>query len=1392
MSLSSAKAQGVTGYHTGWETGTMEGFVVEQNAPVWPPDFQIATVDSQTSHSGSYSIYVQIRYGQSTGDGFWHYGVGTDMSRAPVSLKESASFAVWFYREYEAFVDDKHVTYYGVDVSFDVKMTERVLHVHYLFNIFGNITLPHNIDNVYVQVREKGAEARLRVWTLIQGNISADVKQFVGSPGPLGAGFEIIGVHLWSLWSGVSVITGANGIERPEAKLRFDDFAIGPIIPVGPSDSAVLPSQSVLLQVLAQGPPTIAKLDAFVDNNTSHLSFNTGTGYWEATVRVSEGRHRWYSVVWGVEGWSLTSEQAIFTVDLSPPRIEIVSPGQGEVLGQHVVLVSGSSWDSLSAVAKVEVSLDGGSWQPANGTQQWNYSLELADGRHTVAARAFDLAGNIETKTVDFLVDTTPPTIFANRLKEPFKGIVLVSGSSWDSLSAVAKVEVSLDGGSWQPANGTQQWNYTLNTTSLSDGQHQIRVRALDFAGNPSIQYSYQFLLDREPPSLQVLQEPSNANSFTNVTIRVTAYDRVSAVKYVAVRYSLDNSSSWSELMVAKSADTYVTSIPRQTGGTLVLYEVASEDNSGNTISERFSYSVVPDRVLSVHATVAGVKSANVAIRVSSADLPSQIAVTSVTSQDGMSKFLLPPGVLYEISATWQNYTQSARIQLDSDTSINLDFFKLSTSSTLDLPRQFTAWGFATYDVDTVVRLDLGLFNSTSRSYTLTIAGIDAISDLPQGVTASNVERKYVIVIPEGLRSISFKAESHILGDSRFFRNYYGLSFPVFTLDGQGLQPIWDTTITLPQGSRIVNMYAVDAIVSVLTKDGRTVVYYEPQTSLAAYNGLSYDDPAMLAVYSLSILALVAFLFVTFSPRGLRRFPIGFMSHFRGMFTYPTNPGGILAAFILTALAMMTFSNTIGPNGFHLFNASPKILNEVVAIETVLSFVLIFLGSSLALMLISSYERRSPFPLILGAVVGFLVFEIISWVFYYTGSVLGIPLGYHGGQEELTGAYLLGFVGGGNVPRLLAGIAGVIFGIIIESKAGRLEMDIKLFSVTLAAMAFAVFLPKIGQVIYETAYIFVGGETYGFKYGAAIDWIFTTMAQVYKLDPGSRGIIMWIMAATALPVATRLRKTANSFFLALILPLLARGLMRTGQTEYIPLTFQSIFSGISLGFLTGILVLGLAWIMSSRQMSTLRKRVYAYAMKIRKRRLCFVALVGAFMSLFLFQFVQNLVSDLAALVLFFYGAFGLITETGEGGHPGMSGRRAKNFPRGLSSLGKRLTNYRFYLLSLPIVALAYVVSRPVVGTEFSLLLAYAAYFVLPGYLVAKLLPPLRSARLGGLLILSLTISASIYPVLNLLSDERKFLFGAIAVSSVCSALLYLEGFRRERRLRSAERVRTQP
>jgi uncharacterized repeat protein (TIGR01451 family) len=257
-------------------------------------------------------------------------------------------------------------------------------------------------------------------------------------------------------------------------------------------------------------------------------------------------------------GAAVAAAQTIrFTVEFDDPDMDNAVAGIPASMhlkaGSYIVL-GGSAWDELAGVDRVEVSLDGGPWQAAEGHETWTYGFNVpAEGRYNLDFQVVDRAGNIGGGPgFIILADGTPPAITHDqadglilqaglnvngRYTIPLSGSVAdpsVAHYVADNNNLTLEVSVTPNGNGWQPAtvNGTN-WSldYPLSTLTDPSGTYTITLRAADSAGNltPVGAYpTFQVTLDNTPPQSS-LTNP-DPGSFTIAGNTLTIYDAASTL----------------------------------------------------------------------------------------------------------------------------------------------------------------------------------------------------------------------------------------------------------------------------------------------------------------------------------------------------------------------------------------------------------------------------------------------------------------------------------------------------------------------------------------------------------------------------------------------------------------------------------------------------------------------------------------------------------------------------------------------------------------------------------------------------------------------------------------------------------------------------------------------
>jgi hypothetical protein len=185
----------------------------------------------------------------------------------------------------------------------------------------------------------------------------------------------------------------------------------------------------------------------------------------------------------------------VSNADTTAPTVTMTAPPAGSVSGTTVALAATAS-DNIGVVG-VQFLLDGTTNIGAEDTTApytaaFN-STTVANGSHTLSARARDAAGNLTTSTGvsvtvnNVVADTTPPTATAplrnvalNTVLDPANVPVAVSWSGGDAGSGVARydLEQSINGGTAWTAVTLPSATATTITQSLAPNASHSTVTA--------------------------------------------------------------------------------------------------------------------------------------------------------------------------------------------------------------------------------------------------------------------------------------------------------------------------------------------------------------------------------------------------------------------------------------------------------------------------------------------------------------------------------------------------------------------------------------------------------------------------------------------------------------------------------------------------------------------------------------------------------------------------------------------------------------------------------------------------------------------------------------------------------------------------------------------------
>jgi fibronectin type 3 domain-containing protein len=238
------------------------------------------------------------------------------------------------------------------------------------------------------------------------------------------------------------------------------------------------------------GGSGVAKVDFLVDGVTqATVNVSPAPFTWTWTTTAT-GSHTLGAKATDVAGNPSTIASVTVTVtDSTQPTAAITAPVNGATVTGSAVAVSASASDNVS-VTKVELYVDG-ALKMTDATSPYSFSLDttpLANGGHTLSAKAYDAAGNTGTSTnvsVTVSNDTSAPTAPGNLTAAAVSATQVNLGwtASIDNVG-VTKYMVQRGGVVIAQLPGTAT-SYSDTTVVASTGYSYV-VIAADGAGNPS------------------------------------------------------------------------------------------------------------------------------------------------------------------------------------------------------------------------------------------------------------------------------------------------------------------------------------------------------------------------------------------------------------------------------------------------------------------------------------------------------------------------------------------------------------------------------------------------------------------------------------------------------------------------------------------------------------------------------------------------------------------------------------------------------------------------------------------------------------------------------------------------------------------------------------------
>lgn len=293
--------------------------------------------------------------------------------------------------------------------------------------------------------------------------------------------------------------------------------------------------------------------------------------------------------------------------DDNPPVLEIISPDEGEIVEDIIVLEVEATDDNQ--VSDVEYRVNQENWRKMYYNEgdsyiaSWNtQGANAGNGDHQITFRASDLTPNWAQKSVNITVfneeDITYPYLEIIMPKEEFYNSrisIEVEASDPDGISTV---QYRIDNGSWRTLDTDDSDTFTSTWTPFEDGWHWLDVRAEDSQGYVT-ELAIRFETDSTPPFIILDSITDDISAIAEFNLNIQDYSSIFSLKYRI------NGEDWIDLdNDAKNVDFTWDSTKYEDGECLMEIECIDRWGSVSTLYRNLDvknkgliYSVAPSNV---------------------------------------------------------------------------------------------------------------------------------------------------------------------------------------------------------------------------------------------------------------------------------------------------------------------------------------------------------------------------------------------------------------------------------------------------------------------------------------------------------------------------------------------------------------------------------------------------------------------------------------------------------------------------------------------------------------------------------------------------------------------------------------------------------------------------
>lgn len=383
---------------------------------------------------------------------------------------------------------------------------------------------------------------------------------------------------------------------------------------VAPADGALL--NTPVSQVSGTGE---AGADLTLTVNGTALSPITipVSGNWSITLpsALGDGSHTVSAAVEDALG-NTDSDSVSFDVD-TQTSVEIDTPSDGALLDSPVSQIRGSGEPGAELVLTVDGSALPPITIPGSGNWTVNLPTALGDGPHTVSAAVEDAAGNTDSDSVSFTVDTQTSVEIDTPADNALLNVPVsqVSGTGEPG----AELVLTVNGTALSPITIPGSGNWTVNLpTALEDGEHTVSASVEDAAGNTDSDSS-TFEVDTET-SVAITSPGDGVSLDTDV-------DEVSGTGEPGAQVTLTVNGNVLPPITVPGSGNWTVTLPNSVGNGTHTIVADIEDAAGNTDSDTVTFDVALPSFVRIEAPVAGPTQGPIATVSGSGEIGSDIEV---------------------------------------------------------------------------------------------------------------------------------------------------------------------------------------------------------------------------------------------------------------------------------------------------------------------------------------------------------------------------------------------------------------------------------------------------------------------------------------------------------------------------------------------------------------------------------------------------------------------------------------------------------------------------------------------------------------------------------------------------------------------------------------------